>query len=281
MKRVMDSLRAAAWLGWQTESNWTDPLLFAVYSIVKPISASLILVVLYYVITRGRTASDFFAFMFVGQSFFVFVLNLLFGLSMTVVSDREWNEMLKYIYVSPMSFFVYLVGRGFVKFVLSIVAAVVTLVFGGAVLQVHYSVSWSAVPYFFATFALGIIGVLAFGIILAGLMLVLPQHSMMISESIGGVFYMFSGVVFPPDVMPKWLQGVTLALPTTYWLEAMRRVFIPRAHVSALLSSLDDTRILLILLVTTVVLCVLAVYSFRFFENLARRKGLIDRTTGW
>jgi len=28
------SLKAAAWLGWQIESNWTDPFLFAVYSIL-------------------------------------------------------------------------------------------------------------------------------------------------------------------------------------------------------------------------------------------------------
>ncbi|MEN9564663.1 MAG: hypothetical protein RIR73_2907, partial [Chloroflexota bacterium] len=32
------SFRMAAWLGWVIESNWTDPFLFAVYSIVKPIS---------------------------------------------------------------------------------------------------------------------------------------------------------------------------------------------------------------------------------------------------
>ena len=44
--RAAESLRSfkvAAWLGWQIESNWTDPFLFAVYSIVKPLASAGIL----------------------------------------------------------------------------------------------------------------------------------------------------------------------------------------------------------------------------------------------
>ncbi len=36
--RTWRSFRTAAWLGWQIESNWADPFLFAVYSIVKPLA---------------------------------------------------------------------------------------------------------------------------------------------------------------------------------------------------------------------------------------------------
>ena len=31
------SFFTAAWLGWQIESNWADPFLFAIYSIARPI----------------------------------------------------------------------------------------------------------------------------------------------------------------------------------------------------------------------------------------------------
>ena len=31
MKEVWRSFRMATWLGWQIESNWTDPFLFAIY----------------------------------------------------------------------------------------------------------------------------------------------------------------------------------------------------------------------------------------------------------
>ena len=38
-----DTLRSfvtAARLGWQMEANWTDPLLFFIYSVAKPVAAA-------------------------------------------------------------------------------------------------------------------------------------------------------------------------------------------------------------------------------------------------
>jgi ABC-2 type transport system permease protein len=32
---LLRSFRLSTWLGWQIESNWADPFLFAVYSLVK------------------------------------------------------------------------------------------------------------------------------------------------------------------------------------------------------------------------------------------------------
>jgi hypothetical protein len=53
------AFRTATRLGWQIESNWTDPLLFAIYSVIKPVAASLILVFMYLVITRGKTGRSY------------------------------------------------------------------------------------------------------------------------------------------------------------------------------------------------------------------------------
>jgi hypothetical protein len=60
LKSLWDSFRIAAWLGWQIESNWTDPFLFAVYSLVKPLASVMILVVMYGVITKGFSRAHFF-----------------------------------------------------------------------------------------------------------------------------------------------------------------------------------------------------------------------------
>ena len=38
------NLRTALLLGWRMESNWTDPLLFFIYSVAKPIASLLLLV---------------------------------------------------------------------------------------------------------------------------------------------------------------------------------------------------------------------------------------------
>ena len=47
------SFRTAAALGWKMEANWTDPVLFFIYSVAKPVSAALILVVMLEVIAGG------------------------------------------------------------------------------------------------------------------------------------------------------------------------------------------------------------------------------------
>src|SRR5439155_680721 len=43
------TFKVAAWLGWEMDSNWTEPWLFIIYSIVKPIAAVFILVLMYVV----------------------------------------------------------------------------------------------------------------------------------------------------------------------------------------------------------------------------------------
>ena len=43
---IRRSFATATRLGWQMEANWTDPLLFFIYSVAKPLASALILVVM-------------------------------------------------------------------------------------------------------------------------------------------------------------------------------------------------------------------------------------------
>jgi len=52
--RTWAGFSTAVRLGWAVSSNWTRPLLFVIYIVLRPISAALILVVMYEVITGGR-----------------------------------------------------------------------------------------------------------------------------------------------------------------------------------------------------------------------------------
>jgi ABC-2 type transport system permease protein len=79
----------AAWLGWQIESNWTDPVLFAIYSIARPIASVLILVVMYSVITNGATQEPIFAYIYLGNALYILVGQVVSGVSWTIINDRE------------------------------------------------------------------------------------------------------------------------------------------------------------------------------------------------
>ena len=79
----------ATWLGWQIESNWTRPFLFAIYSIIKPLAGAAILVVMYSVITQGNFNTPIFPYLYYGNAFYQYVGAIMTGISWAVIDDRE------------------------------------------------------------------------------------------------------------------------------------------------------------------------------------------------
>ncbi len=105
MKRLAQILRTSAWLGWQVEANWADPVLFLSYAIAKPLATTLILFFMVRIVSQGNATPDLFRFLFLGNTFFLYVTEVLIGISWTVFRDREDYETLKYIYVAGWSSF--------------------------------------------------------------------------------------------------------------------------------------------------------------------------------
>jgi ABC-2 type transport system permease protein len=268
----------AAWLGWQIESNWATPFLFAIYSIAKPVAGALILVLMYMVIAQGGLQNPLFPQIFVGNAFYIYVAMVLMGVSQAVVEDREHYGMLKYIYVAPLNIHAYLLGRGAAQAIMATVAVLIMLFFGIIALGIpipRVSIDWGML---LAAWLLGLTGLAFQGIFLAGISLITARHSFYIGEAVAGALYLLCGAVFPIDVLPKPLQLLGQALPLTYWLEALRRALLG-SGAGELLSPLTDRVLLLILAGSMVLLAVLSVAFYHWAENLAREKGLIDMQT--
>lgn len=272
------TFRFSAWLGWQVESNWADPLLFTVYTLAKPIAAAMILVVMYRII--GNEAADaLFPGMYIGNAVFMYVGALMFGVSWVIIEDREFFQVLKYIYISSAGMFWYLAGRAVAKFLVTTVATVVLLVFGRAFLGVP--LQWSAINWgLLATvFPLGILTTIGLGLILAGVMLLAARHGEGYAESVAGTLYLLCGVVFPLDILPGWLQAVGRAIPLTYWVEGIRRALVMDRPFGTALSTYSDSALIGILAVSTAVTLVAAVAFFRAMDRITRQRGLIDQLT--
>ncbi|MCL0039223.1 ABC transporter permease [Dehalococcoidia bacterium] len=121
-------------------------------------------------------------------------------------------------------------------------------------------------------------GLAFLGIFLGGISLITARHNSFIGEAVAGALYLLCGAVFPIDVLPKPLQLLGQALPITYWLEALRRALLDRG-AGEILGPLSNGVLLLILAGSTVLLAVLSVGFYRWAENLAKEKGLIDMQT--
>ena len=272
------SLRMAAWLGWQIESNWAAPFLFVIYSIAKPVAGALILVLMYTVIARGGLQNPLFPQIFVGNAFYIYVAMVLMGVSQAVVEDREHYGMLKYMYVAPLNIHAYLAGRGVAQAIVATMAVLITLLFGIVALGIPMapgSIDWGML---FGAWLFGLAGMAFGGIFLAGIALITARHDYFVGEAVAGALYLLCGAVFPIDVLPRPLQLVGQALPLTYWLEALRRALLGTG-TGGLLSWLADRELLLILAGSMVLMAVLSLWFYRWAENLAREKGLIDMQT--
>jgi len=276
------SFRMAAWLGWQIESNWTDPFLFAIYSFVKPLSTAAILVVMYGIITQGNFQSPIFTYIYLGNAFYIYVGAVMAGVSWAVIDDREHYKTLKYMYIAPIHIPMYLFGRGVAKFLVGSISVLITIVFG--TLFLHLKIDLATVNWllFFVALFIGVLMLAFMGLILAGVTLLIAHHVWFLGEAVAGALYLFSGAIFPLEVLPLAIRWIGYVIPITYWLELLRRALVGEvADAFPTLVNLSNNQILAILVGLTLFFAILSVFVFRWAEHLARERGLIDMVTNY
>jgi ABC-2 type transport system permease protein len=288
------NLRTALFLGWRVEANWTDPLLFVIYTVVKPIASLLLLVVMISIIGGGGTgASDesVRAFVILGSALWATLVTGIAGPAWSVLEDRERYRMLKYLYVSPATFLVLLVGRGGARLVAGALGTLVALLFSVVFLDLRIEPSLVSWPLLAASVVLGIVPILAIGVLLAAICLQTRQESWSYPDAFAGALFLVTGVVFPLAVLPDPLEALGLVNPVTWWVAGVRLAVLPGGPSSvggegslwtAVTGSAapDATTIVLALLATGALATLAAVAIFRSSERHARNHGLLDRTTG-
>jgi ABC-2 type transport system permease protein len=279
---ITRSFSMATWLGWQVESNWTDPFLFAIYVIIKPLATAAILVVMYSIITGGNYESPIFPYIYLGNAFYTYVGAVMVGVSWAVIDDREHYKTLKYMYIAPISIPFYWLGRGVSRFLIGTVAVFVILSVGALFLHLPLDLTQVNWGLFFLSLIIGVTMLAMMGLILASLTLMIAHHFFMIGEAVAGALYLFSGAIFPLEILPAWLRPIGYAMPITYWLELMRRSLIGEvAQAFPTLAQYSNLQLIGILLGLTVVFAILSVFTFRWCDHRAREQGLIDRVTNY
>ncbi len=292
MRENLRTLKLAAWLGWQLETNWASPALFTLYMFVKPVCGSLMLVCMFYAAryaTGGRVPAEFLPYLYISNACFGLVSTVMFGLSYGVIRDREHYRMLKYVYLSPANFQTYFVGRGMARAAEGTVGGVLNIATGLLLFSELRSAVGGAVGidwlWLGVYLAIGLAMLWACGMILAAACLNMTRNGMFLSEGIGGIVYLLSGVVFPLGVLPHWVQWLSLTLPTTYWLEGMRRGLMGRLPDSAPalkgpLVHWGNGELAIALAVSTAGLVIAAQLFWRWSERRAWRFGRFEENAG-
>lgn len=285
------SFVTAARLGWAMEANWTDPVLFFIYSVAKPLSSALILVFMVQVISGGNASIQLRSFVVVGSALWSLVLSGIAGLAWSVLDDRERYRMLKYLYVSPSDFLIVLLGRGTARVAVGAMGALITLAMGVLVMGVPFDPARIDWPLLVVVTVLGLATIVAIGVVLAAVCIQTRQESWSYPEAFAGAMFLVTGAVFPLTVLPSPIQAIGLFVPLTWWLEGTRLALFgsgPSAigGSGSVWTSLtgqarpDGPVIALALLATWAVVTLAARRLFRLSERRAKDRGLLDQTTG-
>jgi ABC-2 type transport system permease protein len=276
------SFITAAWLGWQIESNWADPFLFAVYSFAKPLSSAGILVVMYGLISRGNFGTPIFAYIYIGMAFYIYVGSVMTGVSWAIIDDREHYRTLKYIYVAPVRMPYYLLGRGMARFLIGSISVLITLSFGVLFLKIPIVFSAINWPLFVVVFVTGILLLAMMGVLLGGITLMMANHSFLIGDTVASALYLFSGAIFPLEVLPAWIRPIGYIMPITYWLELLRRALVGSvSQAFPTFAALSDAQLLGILFGLTILFGSAALLTFQLCERWSREHSRIDSTSNY
>src|SRR5881628_680139 len=278
----LKSARESFRVGWKIESNWTDPVLFATYQVIRPL-ASLLIVAFIVIIGAAAGASQnpafytqYLAWLIVGNAFYAFVLQIMLGMAILVHVDRTRYEVLKNIYISPGTLHPYVIGRGLVSVVNGAVSVVLTLLFSVAIFNglLHMNIPLNLLGVnllmLIPAVILGIISLLAIGYMLCAVNIVSNRMEFILGDSVSGIFFLLGGVIFPIALLPGPVQPISNVLPITFLLNTVRESF-------GLLPTGDYMTDLAYLALTTLVTLIVGIAVFRLAEQRAKKLGLFDR----
>jgi ABC-2 type transport system permease protein len=125
---------------------------------------------------------------------------------------------------------------------------------------------------------LGLLSVVGLGIVLGGICVQLRNDAWSYPEAVSSTVFLLCGAIFPLEVLPGPVQGISAALPITWWIEGLRRALLGTTS-PGILGAMPTNELLLILAAGTAVIWLISPRLFVAGINRAREKGQLDRNT--
>ncbi len=216
----------------------------------------------------------------VGALLWNFMSTLYNEIAMSIAYER-WEGTLEYTFMAPVSRFIHLLGISLFSLCNSIIQTVIVLV--GLLVLTDLNLSGANIPGVLITIAISAIAFVGLGLIAAVLPVMSPERGAEATHIFQGSLLLVSGVYYPVEVLPRWLQPLSALSPATYTLSACRKLIgignsaSTKEHlVSAPLSAV--THELVVLTLMGAVLMPLGLWVFGKIETWAKRHGKLKRT---
>ena len=204
-------------------------------------------------------------------------LSVLFQEIANSITYERWEGTLEYTFMAPVSRLTHLAGVSLYNLVYSVVRSFIII--GGLMLFIDLDLSranrWGPL----VVLVVSSLAFMGLGLMAAALPVLSPERGAEATNIFQGILLLVSGVYYPVEVLPGWLQPLAAVSPATYALSASRKLIgIEGAEMTdgAPLSAV--TYELTVLAFMGVVMIPLGLYVFSLVERWAKRTGKLKRT---
>jgi ABC-2 type transport system permease protein len=197
-------------------------------------------------------------------------LSMIFDILSETVQWERWEGTIEYTFMSPTSRVTHLLGMGVYAIVYGIIRT--ALVLGVAMLA--FDLDLGNANYVAAVVVLAVcsISLVGFGVVAAVMPLLSPEKGQQVTYIVSALLLLVSGVYYPVNVLPDWMQKLAAVSPVTYGLEGTRAALRDGAGVVELWGSIWP------LLIMGVVFVPLGIWVFHLGERYAKRTGKLKRS---
>jgi len=245
-----------------TKRYWGWEIAFLIYSAAASMSIMFI----------GKAQGDnseLILFLAIGTLVWSY-LNSVFMNMAEMIAWERWEGTIEYTMMAPISRLTHMFGQSIFAILYGILRS--TLLLG--VLALFFDIDLAGANLFGALLVIivGSLSFIGFGIIGAVLPLLFPEKGEQMTFIISSLLLLVSGVYYPIEVLPGWMQPFSYISPATYVLDAMRAAILDGEGTIDLLPKM------LPLLLIGAITIPLGMYIFGYFERFAKRTGRLKRS---
>ena len=197
-------------------------------------------------------------------------LGIIFEILTETVAWERWEGTIEYTFMAPLSRPIHLFGMGLFSIVYGVVRAV--LLFGVVALFFDLDLSHADFVAALVVLLVASIPFIGIGMMTAVLPLISPEKGTQLGFIAQGILLVVSGVYYPVDVLPQWMQWLATISPATYALDGMRDAIVEGQGLSQMGDEIWP------LIVIGIVSIPLGLEVFRRGERYAKKHGKLKRS---
>jgi ABC-2 type transport system permease protein len=197
-------------------------------------------------------------------------LGIIFEILTETVAWERWEGTIEYTFMAPLSRPIHLFGMGLFAIVYGVVRAV--LLFGVVALFFDLDLSHADFVAALVVLLVASIPFIGIGMMTAVLPLISPEKGTQLGFIAQGLLLVVSGVYYPVDVLPEWMQLLATISPATYALDGMRDAIVEGQGLSTMGDEIWP------LIVIGIVSIPLGLEVFRRGERYAKKHGKLKRS---